>query len=464
MDDEPIAGPSRMNLDAFKQVLVAAGSPAAPEAETMYAALNAAGVRAEILLAFFQHESQYGKLGICHDFDTRNPGNVRSPEQPGAATVIDTRGGPFARYPTWTAGTQDWAARLLGPKYAGSGLTTVRQVIPKYAPSSDNNQPESYIRAVLTSVARWTAGSQPAQSSAAKPAIVSNPSPNRGFNNGFTHRPEGVCWHITEGTNSLGWLCNPQAAASANYLIDRDGTIHELVPPTESAWANGRVQQPNTSNPLIARWQKEGCNFNQRTVSIEHEGFSSHNKGGSLTPAQIASTVQLTAWLCSQFDIAPDQDHILGHYEVDNIDRHFCPGFSAGEWEDWTERVAVLVRGAASPPAQSPAPAAVAADPKNAKLFDAFGKLPQYIVGDALFEATADLSGVTAGLPTDALCLVCEKSVLWTDGTLVDAFHRGQYEELLAQGKVVEQRKTRAFWGLAQPRETPRAGRRAHAK
>src|SRR5690242_13394197 len=65
MDDEPIAGPSRMSLDAFKQVLIAASSPAAPEAETMYAALNAAGVRAEILLAFFQHESQFGKLGIC---------------------------------------------------------------------------------------------------------------------------------------------------------------------------------------------------------------------------------------------------------------------------------------------------------------------------------------------------------------------------------------------------------------
>jgi N-acetyl-anhydromuramyl-L-alanine amidase AmpD len=449
MDDEAIAGSSQMSQEAFKQVLIAANSPAAAEADAMYAALIASGVRAELLLAFFQHESQYGKLGICHDYDTRNPGNVRSPEQAGAGAIIETRGGPFAKYPNWTAGTQDWAARLRGPKYAGSGLTTVRQVIPKYAPSSDNNQPESYIRAVLASVARWTAGSQPAASAVAKPAIVSNPSPNRGYNNGFAHRPEAVCWHITEGTNSLGWLCNPQAAASANYLIDRDGTIHELVPPTESAWANGRVQQPNTGNPLIARWQREGCNLNQRTVSIEHEGFSSHNKGGALTPAQIASTVKLTAWLCSQFNIVPDQDHILGHYEIDNIDRPFCPGFSAGEWQDWTTQVAGLVRGAA--PVAALATTTAASDPKSAKLRDAYGKLPHYIVGDPLFEATADLSGLAAGLPTDAECLVCEKSILWTDGAMVDAFHRGQYEELLAQGKVVEQRKVRAFQGQGFP-------------
>ena len=113
-----------------------------------------------------------------------------------------------------------------------------------------------------------------------------------------------------------------------------------------------------------------------------------------------------------------------------------------------------------------PSATTAAANPKSAKLFDEFGKLPHYIVGDALFEATADLSGVAAGLPVDAQCLVCEKCVLWTDGTMIDAFHRGQYEALLAQGKVVEQRKIRAFWGLAQPRAVPRyrARRRAHAR
>ncbi|HEX5501124.1 MAG TPA: peptidoglycan recognition family protein [Thermomicrobiales bacterium] len=343
MEDEVIAGPSRMSRAAFEQVLVAAGSPAAPEAGAMYDALVAAGVRAEILLAFFRHESQYGKLGICHDYDTRNPGNVRSPEQPGAGAIIDTRGGPFTKYPTWAAGARDWAARLLGPKYAGSGLTTVRQVIPKYAPSSDNNQPASYIRAVLDSVTGWAAGGQPTTAPLAQPAIVSNPSPNRGYNNGFTHRPEAICWHITEGTNSLGWLRSPQSGASANYLIDRDGTIHELVPPTESAWANGRVQQPNTRNPLIAGWRQEGCNFNQRTVSIEHEGFSSHDKGGSLTAAQVASTVALTAWLCARFNIAPDETHIVRHADIDSVDRPNCPGFSPDERSAWIGQVARLV-------------------------------------------------------------------------------------------------------------------------
>lgn len=263
----------------------------------------------------------------------------------------------------------------------------------------------------------------------AKPPVVSNPSPNRGYPSG-RHRPEAVVWHITEGTNSLGWLTSPASQASSNYLIDRDGTIHELVPPTESAWANGRVARPNTANPLIAGWQREGINFNQRTVSIEHEGFSSLGRGGALTAAQIESTAKLTAWLCCEFGIAPDRQHILGHFEIDDVDRHNCPGFATAEWDEWVGRVAALARGSTTdePPG------------KSARLFEAYHQLPHWIVGDYKYEATADLTGLDPHLPADAQCLVCEKSVLWTDGNGVDAFHRGQYEALVQQGKVSEWR------------------------
>lgn len=178
-------------------------------------------------------------------------------------------------------------------------------------------------------------------------------SPNRGYATG-QHRPEAVVWHITEGTNSLGWLTNPASNASSNYLIARDGTIYELVPPTESAWANGAVKTPDQSNPLIARWLREGVNFNQRTISIEHEGKTSRGAGGSLTAAQVDATVALTAWLCQRFGLAPDQTHILGHYEIDSVTRPNCPGFSAAEWETWVGRVAAAVGGGAAP---APAPA-----------------------------------------------------------------------------------------------------------
>jgi N-acetyl-anhydromuramyl-L-alanine amidase AmpD len=178
-----------------------------------------------------------------------------------------------------------------------------------------------------------------------RPTIVEKPRSKNCGGYAGQRRVEAVVWHITQGTSpgSRGWLCNPASQASANYLIERDGTIYELVPPEEAAWANGQVNSPNTANPLIAGWLREGVNFNQRTVSIEHEGMTSNNHGGSLTPAQVRSTVHLTAWLCARFGLPPDQAHILGHYEIDDVNRHYCPGFSAAEWTAWVDQVAALL-------------------------------------------------------------------------------------------------------------------------
>lgn len=150
--DYPMAGPPDMTLSGFVRLLAEQDSPANGEAEAMYAACLAEGVSPVTHLAFFWHESHFGKLGICQDYDTKNPGNVRSPEDPSLGEIIPTRGGPFAKFPTWENGTLDWGKRIRGPKYAGAGLMTVRQVLPKYAPTGDNNDPEAYIRSVLTYV------------------------------------------------------------------------------------------------------------------------------------------------------------------------------------------------------------------------------------------------------------------------------------------------------------------------
>jgi N-acetyl-anhydromuramyl-L-alanine amidase AmpD len=344
VSDIAIAGPPDMTRDAFAAVLRARASPATPEAGAMYDALVAEGVRPSIFLAFFSVESGMGAKGVQARYHTRNPGNVRTPEDESLATgSVQTDRGVFAMYPTWAAGAADWAKRLTGPKYAGAGLTTVRQVLPKYAPSSDSNDPDKYADTVIALAAQWASEEDAVVS---KPAVVSSPSPNKG---GYQHAHEARCvvWHITQGTNSLGWLTNSASGASSNYLIARTGVIHELVPPTESAWANGKVQKPNLANPVIARALKEGRNLNTVSISIEHEGFTSSNKGGSLTTAQVDATVSLTAWLCQEFGIAPDQTHILGHYEIDAVDRPYCPGFSPGEWQYWVGRVAARLGGGA---------------------------------------------------------------------------------------------------------------------
>jgi len=187
------------------------------------------------------------------------------------------------------------------------------------------------------------------------PIDRSHQSPNRDGYSG-KRRVDAVVWHITQGTNSLGWLCSPQSKASSNYLIARDGYIFELVGPDHDAWANGAVCKPDTGNALVAKWLSEGANFNTRTVSIEHEGFTSNGQGGSLTAAQIDATVALTAWLCERFRLTPDQTHILGHFQVDACNRPNCPGFSATEKAAWVARVARLVGGGTPAPNPPPPP------------------------------------------------------------------------------------------------------------
>lgn len=185
-----------------------------------------------------------------------------------------------------------------------------------------------------------------------KPTVIPLPSPNKGYPIG-THRTDAIIWHITAGTDSRGWLTNPTSGASSNYLIQRKGEIYELVKPGESAWANGAVRTPNKANPLVAKWLTEGINFNQRVISIECEGFSSKGAGGSLTAKQVDALVNLTAWLCATFGIAPDRAHIFGHNQIDSVNRRDCPGFSEQEWQRWVGRVAALV----DPPAPEPTPA-----------------------------------------------------------------------------------------------------------
>lgn len=51
-----------------------------------------------------------------------------------------------------------------------------------------------------------------------------------------------IVLHATVGSfaSSIDWLCNPASRASINYLIDRNGTIYQLVPDSEAAWHAGR--------------------------------------------------------------------------------------------------------------------------------------------------------------------------------------------------------------------------------
>jgi N-acetylmuramoyl-L-alanine amidase len=158
LSDYAYAGAPDLTPDQFRAILEAAGSPGADEATGMYDALVRRGVRPSLWLAHWHHESGFGTnpRSVEIRYGTMNPGAVRSIQNPEhGGVVIPTDRGPFVEYPTREAAARDWAERLRGPKYEGDGLLTVRQVIPRYAPASDNNEPTAYIDAVLADIERW---------------------------------------------------------------------------------------------------------------------------------------------------------------------------------------------------------------------------------------------------------------------------------------------------------------------
>ena len=142
------------------------------------------------------------------------------------------------------------------------------------------------------------------------------PSPNYGKGrNG--KKIIAIVNHITAGTfpGCLSWMRNPQAKASAHYLVTRQGKIYQMVRDEDTSWHAGMVNKPNWS-------LYDGSNPNRSTIGIEHENLS----GGLLTEAQYQATLWLHRRLIEKYEIPADRDHIIGHYQIDSVNRPNDPG------------------------------------------------------------------------------------------------------------------------------------------
>lgn len=144
---------------------------------------------------------------------------------------------------------------------------------------------------------------------------------------GQQYSPVAIVCHIMEGTlaGTDQEFHNPKRNASTHFGIGRDGTIHQYVDLKDGAWGNGGVAKP--SWPLLDQFP--GVNPNLFTVSIEFAGMHpdmDRGKFDSFTDAQYAAGAQLIAWLCQELSIPIDRAHIVGHYQIDSVNKWFCPG------------------------------------------------------------------------------------------------------------------------------------------
>jgi N-acetyl-anhydromuramyl-L-alanine amidase AmpD len=153
-------------------------------------------------------------------------------------------------------------------------------------------------------------------------------------NHGGENHPQAVVVHATEGNlaGALAHLRDPQSAVSAHYVIDRDGTVYQLVPERVAAYhvACG-VEGCVSSCPAFLCGDRHP---ERRSVGIElvNLGKVPQDWAGAVyedysaafgwrwwedyPPEQVAALKRLVEDIARRWGFALDAEHVVGHYRV----------------------------------------------------------------------------------------------------------------------------------------------------
>ncbi len=160
-DQQSIVGSPTVGAQHINAILAAYSSPAAGLGQGIYDL----GVRYSIdpvhVLAIFLHESKMGTSGVARQ--TMSPGNERCiPDRP----CVDRQLGGYAQMESWQDGFRH-LYRLLKYGYVlgqitdeivGHPCSTIDDIVPVFAPGSDNNDVQSYIADWKSAVDGWRSG------------------------------------------------------------------------------------------------------------------------------------------------------------------------------------------------------------------------------------------------------------------------------------------------------------------
>jgi N-acetyl-anhydromuramyl-L-alanine amidase AmpD len=160
-----------------------------------------------------------------------------------------------------------------------------------------------------------------------------------------TRQINRIVIHITDGSGSIngtiGWFQNTDQRnskgkkiyASAHYIVGRDGEVVQMVRNNDISWHASAV--------------------NDDSIGIEHEARSPGERGRSdkglmPTEEEYCASAALVNWLCNQFNLPMDRQHIVGHNEASPRDGHTdCPD---GVW-DWDYYMGLVTSGTCYPKA-----------------------------------------------------------------------------------------------------------------
>jgi len=113
-----------------------------------------------------------------------------------------------------------------------------------------------------------------------------------------------IVLHITQGSTAIGAIETFQTSVaphrvSAHFVIDRDGTVYQLLDLAETAWHASAV--------------------NGRSIGIEHVAIANKLLA---TDAQYQASAELVNWLCGILYVLCDRAHVVTHNEASVQDGH----------------------------------------------------------------------------------------------------------------------------------------------
>lgn len=139
--------------------------------------------------------------------------------------------------------------------------------------------------------------------------------------------PQAIVLHVTGPGTMAGmaaWFNNPSSAVSAHFGIGKQGEVHQYVEIGDASWNAGIFNRPNLANPVIADWFNTGVNPNRCVVGIE---LLLAGPAEPLVeyPAMRASLRALLRFINAATGIPLDRTHVIGHYEIDSVNRATDP-------------------------------------------------------------------------------------------------------------------------------------------
>jgi len=199
------------------------------------------------------------------------------------------------------------------------------------------------LSALLFAYTAWPA--LPAQASGAAessdyPNAQWNPASPQNYE--VAERPDSspiqyIVIHTIEGSydSGIARFKNPASQVSAHYVISRTGQTTQMVHDQDIAWHAGNPQ------------------YNAQAIGIEHEAYV--KQPGSFTDAMYRASAALTRYLCLEYGIPMDRQHIIGHNEVPDpnhpgqfggVDGHRDPG----PYWNWTYYLQLVTAGGTEQP------------------------------------------------------------------------------------------------------------------